>query len=226
MTSSKFSGFWPPPPCQYPIHATSPSFGQNLANPPPPSLLTSFMYGPLRHIDHFVHICLALLLLRNVGQCIYRFVQIWLISYIACPLWILGTKSCQAWGPSRKDGLRRRTLTNLSVIATSQIFATGACTNAVKEAYRQLEKEQKKTMMRQSNNRRLCYLGGGGVKNTENLAVVICTCFLRWLTWPCFHSNECRRCRGIRGPSGSAAEQFSACGLWSPSAGLANGLAG
>ena len=30
------------------------------------------------------------------------------------------------WGPSRKDGLRRRTITNLTVNATSQMFANGA----------------------------------------------------------------------------------------------------
>ena len=29
-------------------------------------------------------------------------------------------------GPSRKDGLRRRTITNLTVTATSHIFAIGA----------------------------------------------------------------------------------------------------
>ena len=49
--SAKFLGILDPfPPCQYQIHATSLPLVRNQLHPSPFTLLTSFMYGPLRYV--------------------------------------------------------------------------------------------------------------------------------------------------------------------------------
>ena len=93
MRSSKLLGFLAlPPPHFHLFYSRDQATSLPLAKPPPQSLMTSFVHG-LKAFS----MCLALLSLRHVDQSIFHFVQMWLISYIAWPWWILGTKSCQTY---------------------------------------------------------------------------------------------------------------------------------